>query len=225
VEIKPHELRNLPEIAKRVEEVRNFRLKSKALTTRKFADFPTLFRQIAQPRSAFIVIPGHTSETRRYIPIAYFLPNYIVSNACFVLPNTTPFHFGVLCSEMHMAWVRQVCGRLKSDFRYSKDIVYNNYPWPEGPSDNQREAVAEATQAVLDARQGFPGATLADLYDPLAMPPALVRAHADLDRAVDLCYRSQPFESDRQRVEYLFSLYEKLNLPLLPAAKKGRRKR
>ncbi len=125
---------------------------------------------------------------------------------------------------MHMAWVRQLCGRLKSDFRYSKDIVYNNYPWPDAPSVKQRAAVEAAAQAVLDARKEFPGATLAELYDPLAMPPTLVKAHAELDRAVDLCYRPQPFENDRQRVEYLLFLYEKLTAPLIAPSKKGRRK-
>ena len=125
---------------------------------------------------------------------------------------------------MHMAWVRQVCGRLKSDYRYSNRLVYNNYPWPESPSAKQRAAVEAAAQAVLDARKAFPDATLADLYDPLAMPPALVKAHAELDRAVDLCYRPQPFENDRQRVEHLFALYEKLTAPLIAPAKKRQRK-
>ncbi|OFV99573.1 MAG: hypothetical protein A3F68_12280 [Acidobacteria bacterium RIFCSPLOWO2_12_FULL_54_10] len=122
-----------------------------------------------------------------------------------------------------MAWVKQVCGRLESRYRYSNSLVYNNFPWPE-PTAKQRAAVEAAAQAVLDARKKFPDATLADLYDPLSMPPALVKAHAALDRAVDRCYRSQPFENDRQRVEHLFSLYEKLTVPLLPSAKKSRRK-
>lgn len=126
---------------------------------------------------------------------------------------------------MHMAWVRQVCGRLESRYRYSAGLVYNNFPWPERTTDKQRAAVETKAQAVLDARQQFPDATLADLYDPLAMPPALAKAHAELDRAVDLCYRPEKFESDRQRVEYLFALYEKLTAPLLPAAKAIRPRR
>ena len=125
---------------------------------------------------------------------------------------------------MHMAWVRQLCGRLKSDFRYSKDIIYNNFPWPESPTNKQRAAVEKAAQDVLDVRTQFPEASLADLYDPLSMPPALVKAHAQLDRAVDLCYRPQPFENDRQRVEYLFALYEKLTAPLIPQPPKHRRR-
>jgi hypothetical protein len=114
---------------------------------------------------------------------------------------------------MHMAWDKQVCGRLESRYRYSNTLVYNNYPWPETPPARQRAAVEAAAQAVLDTRKEFPNASLADLYDPLAMPPALVKAHAELDRAVELCYRPQPFQNDRQRVEHLFALYEKLTAP------------
>jgi hypothetical protein len=121
---------------------------------------------------------------------------------------------------MHMAWMRQVCGRLKSDYRYSNKLVYNNFPWPDSPTAKQRAAVEAAAQAVLDARKKFPDATLADLYDPLTMPPALVKAHAALDRAVDLCYRPQRFDNDRQRVEYLFALYDKLTAPLIPVTKR-----
>jgi hypothetical protein len=120
---------------------------------------------------------------------------------------------------MHMAWVRAVCGRIKSDLRYSNKLVYNNFPWPEASSVKQRTAVEAAAQAVLDARKTFPDATLADLYDPLSMPKALVTAHAHLDRAVDLCYRPQPFATDRHRVEHLFALREKLTAPLMPTGK------
>jgi hypothetical protein len=120
---------------------------------------------------------------------------------------------------MHMAWMRQVCGRLESRYRYSNSLVYNNYPWPENPTDKQRSAVEAAAQAVLDARKEFPDATLADLYDPLTMPPKLAQTHAELDRAVDRCYRAQPFTNERQRVEFLFALYEKLTAPLIPVRK------
>ncbi len=125
-----------------------------------------------------------------------------------------------------MAWVRQICGRLKSDYRYSNKLVYNNYPWPESPTKKQKTAVEQAAQGVLDAREEFlsQGATLADLYDPVAMPPKLVKAHAALDRAVDRCYRAQPFTSERQRVEFLFALYEKLTTPLIAEAGKKRKK-
>jgi hypothetical protein len=124
---------------------------------------------------------------------------------------------------MHMAWVRQLCGRLKSDFRYSKDIVYNNYPWPAAVTDKQRAALEAAAQAVLDARAKYPTATLADLYDPLTMPTPLLKTHQQLDRAVDRCYRPDPFSSDRHRVEYLFALYEKITAPLIPKEKRRQR--
>jgi hypothetical protein len=126
---------------------------------------------------------------------------------------------------MHMAWLRQVGGRLKSDYRYSSKLVYNNFPWPQSATDKQRAAVEAKAQAVLDARQQFPDATLADLYDPLAMPPALAKAHAELDRAVELCYRPEKFDSDRQRVEYLFGLYEKLIAVPPPAVQSKRARR
>jgi hypothetical protein len=222
--IPPEELNGLPEIKKRVEGVRAMRLASKAEATRKKALTPTLFAQIAQPNTDYLLVPLVSSEKRRYIPIGFTSKIVVASNACCIVPDATFYHFGVLSSMMHMAWVKQVCGRMKSDYRYSKDIVYNNYAWPEAPSAKQRAAVEAAAQAVLDARKKFPDSTLADLYHPLSMPPALVKAHADLDRAVDLCYRPQPFDTDRQRVEHLFALYEKLTAPLLPAAKKARRK-
>ncbi|MEI6788492.1 MAG: DNA methyltransferase [bacterium] len=223
VGIEPAELRHCPQVVKRVESVKQFRLKSKASTTRAYANFPTLFRQIAQPESNFIAIPAHTSESRKYIPFAYYAPSWIVSNACFFIPNTTAYHFGVISSEMHMAWVRQVCGRLESRYRYSKDIVYNNFPWPQAVTEKQKTVVESAAQKVLDVRKEFPSSTLADLYDPVAMPPKLVKAHAELDRAVDRCYRAEAFPSDRHRVEFLFAQYEQLTAPLVAKSKPKRR--
>lgn len=223
-DIAPSELRAMPLVFARVEAVRKFRAESKAETTREYADYPTRFRQIAQPKGRFILVPGHTSETRQYIPFAYFGPEVIPSNACFLIPDAKSYHFGVISSAMHMAWVRQFCGRIKSDYRYSKDIVYNNFPWPE-TTDKQQAAVAAAAEHVLATRDTFKGQTLADLYDPLAMPKALRDAHKDLDRAVDKCYRAAPFTSERQRVEYLFDLYQKLVTPLTapkPTSKRPR---
>ena len=188
--------------------------------TQGLASYPTLFGEIRQPNTRFVLVPRHSSETRRYIPLSYFGPDHIPSDSCLFLEHATPYHFGVLCSGMHMAWVKQVCGRIKSDCRYSSKLVYNNFPWPEAPSTKRRAAVEAAAQAVLDARKLFPDSTLAELYDPLAMPPALAKAHATLDRAVDLCYRPQRFENDRQRLEYLFALYEKLTAPLIPQGRK-----
>jgi len=227
VDASPADIRGIPGIKQRVESVREFRLNSKKEPTKRKADEPTLFAEIRQPSSRYIVIPQHTSETRRYVPFGYFGPHSIVHNSCSAIPDATLYHFGVLTSTMHMAWVRHVCGRIKSDYRYSTRLVYNNYPWPESPSKKQRAAVEKAARGVLDARAAFlppkGECTLADLYDPVAMPPKLLKAHAALDRAVDLCYRPQPFASDRNRVEFLFALYEKLTSPLIARAKKRRR--
>ena len=168
----------------------------------------------------YLAIPEVSSERRPVIPIGFLPASVIPSNKIQVVPNATLFHFGVLCSAMHMAWMRQVTGRMKSDYSYSAKIVYNNFPWPDATA-QQHERVEEKARAVLAAREphlpprGL--ATLADLYDPLAMPAELLRAHTELDRAVEKCYRSEPFHSDRERVEFLFSLYEKLTAPLLPA--------
>ena len=170
------------------------------------------------------MIPKVSSETRPYMPVGFMEPEIIANGSALIIPAATLYHCGILSSAMHMAWMRYTCGRMKSDYQYSSQIVYNNFPWPETPNAKQHAVVEKAAQAVLDARKKFPDATLADLYDPLAMPPALVKAHADLDRAVDRSYRPQPFRNDHQRVEHLFALYEKLTAPLIPTPKKGRRK-
>src|SRR5690606_19000245 len=132
-----------------------------------------------------LLIPEVSSERRPYIPMGFMSPKVLCSNLVKLMPGATPFHFGVLSSTMHMAWVRHIAGRLKSDFRYSAKLVYNNYPWPQDVTDAQRNAVTEAAQGVLDAREAHPEASLADLYDPLSMPANLAKAHAKLDRAVD----------------------------------------
>ncbi len=224
VDATPQELRSIAGIKKRLEAVRSYRLASKKEPTRRKADSPGLFAEIRQPSSDYLLIPSVSSETRKYVPFGFIKKEVIANNLVMFVPEAGLYDFGVLSSAMHMAWMRQVCGRLESRYRYSNKLVYNNFPWPKAPTAKQRCAVAAAAQAVLDARKEFPDATLADLYDPLAMPRDLVKAHANLDRAVDLCYRPQPFENDRQRVEYLFTLYEKLTAPLLPADKKTRRK-
>jgi hypothetical protein len=221
----PSDIRSIPGIKKRVEAVREFRLASKKESTREMADQPTVFAEVRQPNSRFMVVPQHTSQLRRYIPFGYFPPNHVVHNSCSAIPNATLYHFGVLSSDMHMAWVRTVCGRIKSDYRYSTNLVYNNYPWPGPVTDRQRAAVEAAAQAVLDARAKHPASTLADLYDPLTMPGPLLKAHRALDRAVDRCYRPKSFDSDRQRVEYLFALYEKITAPLVAAPKPKRKGR
>ncbi|HLK52877.1 MAG TPA: DNA methyltransferase, partial [Candidatus Angelobacter sp.] len=220
----PSEFRNITAIKDRIEQVRQFRLKSSAEPTQDAANKPSLFFFISQPQTNYIAIPEVSSERRNYIPIGFFPPEVIASNKLYIIAQPSLHLFGILQSAMHMAWMRQVGGRLKSDYQYSGAMVYNTFPWPEAPSSKHRESVEAAAQAVLDARKWFPDASLADLYDPLSMPPVLVKAHAQLDRAVDLCYRPQPFENDRQRVEYLFALYEKFAAPLLPQSPKRRRK-
>jgi len=219
----PAQLRQMPHAMQRVEAVRDFRLASKSAPTRKIAATPTRFHVENFPKTKFLIVPGVSSERRPFIPIGFLTPDVIASNLVNIIPDATLYHFGILTSTMHMAWMRQVGGRLKSDYRYSAGLVYNNFPWPENPTEKQKASVEAKAQAVLDVRAKYTTSTLADLYDPLTMPADLVKAHADLDRAVDACYRPQVFTSDRQRVEFLFALYERLSTPLLPAEKKPRK--
>ncbi|MCW5594640.1 MAG: class I SAM-dependent DNA methyltransferase [Rhodocyclaceae bacterium] len=222
VNCPPEKLRRMPAVLKRVEAVRIMRSASTKAPTRERAGTPTVFAEIRQPETNYLLVPGHTSESRAYIPFGYMPPEVICGNANFALPHATKWHFGVISSSMHMAWVRSVCGRLESRYRYSNQIVYNNFPWPRDPTDAQQQAVEQAAQAVLDARAKFPGASLADLYDPLAMPPELRRAHQDLDRAVDAAYGRKKFAADAERVAFLFELYRQYTslLPAAPAAKR-----
>jgi hypothetical protein len=213
----PGELRRMPEAMKRVEAVRQFRLASKSPPTQKLADTPTRFHVENMPESTYLLIPEVSSERRDYIPIGFMHPDTLSSNLVKIVPDATFYHFGVLTSTLHMAWVRSVCGRLKSDYRYSAGIVYNNFPWPDAPADKTRQAIEAAAQVVLDVRAQFPGATLADLYDPLTMPPALLRAHQKLDAAVDKAYGKTGFKSDAERVAFLFQRYQALT-SLLPHA-------
>jgi len=218
----PYELKKLPKILERLEKVKQFRLESKREDTRKLAVTPSLFAFVSHTESDYIIIPSVSSERRSYIPIGFLPSNIIASNLCLIIPNAELYHFGVLTSEMHMAWVRFVCGRLESRFRYSNSIVYNNYPWPQSPTPKQVSAIEEAAQRVLDARLQFPNSSLAVLYDPLTMPPALVKAHQQLDRAVDSAYRPQPFTSEAKRIEFLFELYDQYTAGLFAPEKKKR---
>jgi hypothetical protein len=214
---QPQTLRQMPNVMKRVEAVKNFRLASKSAPTRKLAETPTHFHVENIPTSPYLLVPRHSSERRKYIPIGYVPPATLAGDSCLIISGATEFHFGILSSNMHMAWVRQVCGRLESRYRYSSKLVYNNYPWPLDATDEQKTKVKEAAKAVLAARDEHPTSTLADLYHPLTMPANLVKAHTALDRAVDRCYRKEPFHNDRERVEHLFALYEKLTAPLAPS--------
>ncbi|MEP7371941.1 MAG: DNA methyltransferase [Chitinophagaceae bacterium] len=223
VDANPTELKQCPNLMKRIESVKQFRLKSTKAATVKWAQMPTLFTENRQPITNYILVPRHSSENRRYIPFGFFSKDCIVADSCNSIPKATRYHFGVLVSDMHNIWVKYVCGRIKSDYRYSNDIVYNNYPWPESPTDKQRETVEKAAQGVLDARALFPDSSLADLYDPNTMPPTLVKAHQALDKAVDLCYRSQPFLNETKRIEFLFELYDKYTAGLFVKEKKPKK--
>ena len=180
------EIRNIPEIKERIERVRQLRTESKIDRVKKKADLPYLFCQIRQPKSTYLVIPRHSSQTRRYIPFGFIQPEIIAGDACTIIPNLGLYEFGILTSNVHMAWVRVVCGRIKSDFRYQAS-VYNNFPWPQ-PAEKEKQRIAETAQGILDARSLYSNSCLADLYDPTFMPPELRKAHMDNDRAVMQAY-------------------------------------
>jgi hypothetical protein len=218
----PEKLRKMPESMKRVDAVRRFRLSSDSTPTKKLADTPTQFHVENIPKSSFLLIPKVSSERRAYIPLGFIEPETLVSDLVFIFPNATLYDFGILSSTMHMAWTRTVCGRLKSDYRYSAGIVYNNFPWPTSVTDKQRKSIEEASQSVLDTRAQFATSSLADLYDPLTMPPELVKAHNKLNATVDATYSKKKFLGDSDRVAFLFELYQQLETPLT-AQKKTRR--
>jgi hypothetical protein len=210
----PAEINEMPAIRARVQAVRAYRLRSNRATTRDLADTPYLFGEIRQPTQNYVLVPRHSSESRRYVPIAFFDPGSIVADSCCAVPNGTLYHFGILTSQMHMGWMRQVCGRIKSDYRYSTKLVYNNFPFPGDVSQQLRNRVTVAAQGVLDARLEFPDESLANLYNINTMPANLVQAHRNLDRAVDRCYRGRAFNSELDRLEFLFERYRQLVQPL-----------
>ena len=225
VDIQPEELKKFKGITQRVEAVRKLRSESNRESTQKLADFPTLFGENRQPKTDYLLLPRVSSERRKYIPIGFMSQNIVGNDQVLLIPNGTHYLFGILTSEMHMTWVKYVCGRLKSDYRYSNTIVYNNYPFPENITDKQKQKVETCAQKVLDTRAKYPNSSLADLYDRLTMPPDLTKAHQNLDKAVDLCYRPQPFVNELNRIEFLFNLYENLTAPLLKTEKKKRTKK
>ena len=204
--VDPAKLRQLPKVIERIQAVRDFRLASDTPSTNNHAIRPSEFRDTANPQS-FIAIPRVSSERREYVPMMIYQNGEIVGDTCQVIPNATLYHFGILTSQIHMAWMRAVAGRLKSDYRYSKDVVYNNFIWPEA-TDTQKVEVERLAQDILDARAQFPGSSLADLYDPLTMPPVLSKAHKALDKYVDKLYQKSGFDSDPTRVAHLFELYK-----------------
>ena len=209
-ECPPNELRAMPECLKRVQAVREYRLSSPSAGTVKLADTPTRFHVENMPRNESILIPETSSENRKYIPMGFVSPNILCSNAVRLIPNATLYHFGILTSNVHMAWVRTVCGRLKSDYRYSKDIVYNNFPWPT-PTDEQKAKIEQTAQAILDARALYPDCSLADLYDEVAMPPELRKAHQANDKAVMQAYGFWgKLNTESACVAELMKMYQKL---------------
>jgi hypothetical protein len=233
VDCPPNELRSMPEVMKRVQAVKAMRKSSTKLATIELSETPAIFGEIRQPtKGNYLLIPLHSSEARTYLPIGFCDATTVCGNANAMIPNAGLFHFGVMTSAMHNAFMRFTCGRIKSDFRYSNTIVYNNYPWPgfagEPLSDKHRTAIEQAAQCVLDARAQFASSSLADLYDPLTMPPALLKAHQKLDTAVDAAYQpsggKKSYASDAERVAFLFELYQRVT-SLLPtsSAKKTRK--
>ena len=206
----PAVMRAVPPVMEAVENVQKMRAESSRAGTRKLAGTPTLFGEIRQPDSDYLIVPRHSSENRAYIPLGYFHSDTICGDSCMVLPSATLYHFGVLTSSVHMAWMRAVAGRLKSDYRYSANIVYNNFPWPDNPVNPVnpvKDKISQTAQSILDARAKYPDASLADLYDPLTMPPDLRAAHEANDRAVLAAYGLKPDTPESEIVAHLFKLY------------------
>lgn len=206
----PAELRAMPHCYERVMNVREYRLKSPSAGTVKLADTPTRFHVENMPKGNYLLVPSVSSEKRRYVPLGFMSPDMLSSNLVLIIPNASLYHFGILTSNVHMAWMRVVCGRLEMRYRYSKDIVYNNFPWPT-PTDEQKVKIEQTAQAILDARGKYPDCSLADLYDEVAMPPELRRAHQENDRAVMAAYGFSTKMTESECVAKLFELYQKLS--------------
>lgn len=232
----PAELRAAPGVLERVARVKGFRAGSARAATQKLAELPTQFGETRQPVAQYLFVPKTSSERRQFVPIAFVASDVLVNNTSLFVDDATLYHFGLMSSTMQNAWMRLTCGRLKNDYRYSAKIVYNNFPWPDlpepasgtggapiatcpgsapvapsiSPSQKKRAAIEAAAQSVLDARASFPEASLADLYDPLAMPPALSKAHQQLDKAVDAAYVYKGQPDSASRVAFLFGLYEQM---------------
>lgn len=204
------DLKKMPNSLKLVEKVRDYRAASTSLPTKKLADFPTKFHTSFSSNGKYLAMAQVSSERRFYMPIAFLDNSVLCGDKLRLVANATLYHFGVLTSLMHMAWVRTVTGRLKSDYQYSVKIVYNNFPWPVNPTDKQKSAIEAAAQAVLDTRAKYPDSSLADLYDPLLMPADLLKAHKAVDKAVDAAYGRTKFATEAERVAFLFELYEQL---------------
>lgn len=212
--VSPKEIIDIPPIMNAVTKVKQTREESKREATKKLAAYPTLFGEIRQPSTPYIIIPRHSSEARKFIPLGFVSPEIICGDSNLLIPNATLYHFGVLMSFIHNAWIGAICGRIKSDYRYSANIVYNNFPWPT-PTEAQRAKIEETAQAILDARAKYPDASLADMYgDKMFLYPELLKAHQDNDRAVAVAYglnkNSPEFKNKSACVAMLMRMYQQL---------------
>lgn len=205
----PMDLIKLPECMKRIEAVREYRLASPSPGTIKLADKPTRFHVENMPGSNYLLIPKVSSERRQYIPVGFMEPEFLSSDLVFIIPDATLYHFGILTSSVHNAWMRVVAGRLKSDYRYSKDVVYNNFPWPDA-TEEQKAKIEKTAQAILDARQVYPNASMADLYGNLVLFPDLLKAHRANDAAVLEAYGFPKDATESEIVARLFKMYQEL---------------
>jgi len=212
----PSDLRKMPKVQERLQAVKVMRLASTKEATQKWANFPSQFTENRQSKSDYIVVPSVSSERRLYVPVGFMSANVITSNLCLIIPKASKYHFAIMTSIMHNAWMRAVCGRLESRYRYSASIVYNNFPWPLNPTDKQKQTIETAAQAVLDARAAHTESSLADLYDPLTMPSNLLKAHQQLDKAVDAAYGKTKFANEAERVAFLFELYQQYTTLIAP---------
>lgn len=204
------EIKKCSMVIERIKKVQEFRKNSKAVSTRKLSDTPTLFAQISQPETSFVIVPKTSSGQRRYAPLGFASKDIIVSDALFIIPEGGLYEFGILSSNVHNAWLRIIGGRLKSDYRYSRDIVYNTFPWPS-LNDNQKAMIEKTAQSILDARSLYPNSSLADLYNPLTMPPELLKAHHANDRAVMHAYGFDvKIMSEADCVAELMKMYQRL---------------
>lgn len=223
VDSEPKDLREIKDISNRINLVQKLRSNSTRSATQKLGLTPYLFGEIRQPKTSYIAIPRVSSVNRSFIPITILDPDVIAGDKVYTVSSDSKYLFGILHSTMHMAWMRVTSGRLKSDYSYSNQLTYNNFPFPENPSEKQIKTIEEKAQQVLDVRVSFPTSSLADLYNPLTMPPALVKAHNELDKAVDAAYSKQAFTSEAKRMEFLFELYEKYTAGLFVKEKKSKK--
>jgi hypothetical protein len=207
----------MPNVKERIRRVGEYRSASDRISTKRMAQTPTLVGVDERLNAEFLVVPNTSSESRDYIPIGWLRSDVVANQKLRILPNAEVWFFALLTSRAHMAWMRAITGRMKSDYMYSVGVVYNPFPWPD-LDDAKKEKLGKLGQAILDARAKHPQSTLADLYDPLTMPADLRKAHEANDKAVDQLYRKEPFASDRERVEFLLARYEQITAPALALA-------